>query len=102
MEAVSELRKVARPDRRREKDVTDRLRRIEGQVAGIRRMYEDDRYCIDVLDQLAAARRGLEATAQVILEDHVTGCVRDALDGGDANEKTAELLAAVRRYVKSA
>lgn len=102
MDAVKEGRKVARPERRRAKEVVDRLRRIEGQIAGIRRMYESDRYCIDVLDQIAAARRGLEGAAQVILEDHVTGCVRDALEGGDAEERTAELLEAVRRYVRSA
>ena len=81
--------------------VRGRLRRIEGQVRGLQRMLDEDRYCIDVLDQISAARRGLEAAAQVVLEDHVTGCVRDALNGGDAEEKTAELLEAVRRYVRS-
>lgn len=81
--------------------VVGRLRRIEGQVAGIRRMYEDGRYCIDVLDQLSAARAGLEAAALLILEDHVKGCVREAIDGGDAEDKAAELLEAVRRYVRS-
>jgi CsoR family transcriptional regulator, copper-sensing transcriptional repressor len=102
MDAVTEDRKVARPERRREKEVSDRLRRIEGQIAGIRRMYEDHRYCVDVLDQLSAARRGLQGAAQIVLEDHVNGCVADALSGGDAEEKTAELLEAVRRYVRSA
>ncbi len=80
--------------------VVDRLRRIEGQVAGIRRMYEGGRYCIDVLDQLSAARAGLEAAALLILEDHVNGCVRDAIDGGQGQAKADELLAAVRRYVR--
>lgn len=58
-----------------------------GRSQGIRKMYEGDRYCIDVLDQVASARNGLEATAQVILEDHVNGCISDALNGGDAEEK---------------
>lgn len=102
MEAVTGARRVDHPERRREKQVLDRLGRIQGQIAGIRRMYEEDRYCIDVLDQVASARKALEATAQVILEDHVNGCVRDALNGGDAEAKTAELLEAVRRYVRSA
>ena len=84
-----------------EKEVLDRLRRIEGQVAGIRRMYEDGRYCIDVLDQISAARAGLEAAALVILEDHVNGCVRDAIEGGEGQAKAQELVAAVRRYVRS-
>lgn len=102
MDAVTDTRRVARPERRREKEVLDRLGRIQGQVAGIRRMYEEDRYCIDVLDQVASVRKALEAAAHLILEDHVNGCVRDALNGGDAEEKTAELLEAVRRYVRSA
>ena len=82
-------------------EVARRLRRIEGQVAGIRRMYEEGRYCIDVLDQLSAARAGLEAAALLILEDHVKGCVREAIDGGEAEAKASELLEAVRRYVRS-
>ncbi len=88
------------PDPR--KEIVDRLRRIEGQVAGIRRMYEGARYCVDVLEQLAAARKGLEAAALLLLEDHVHGCVRDAMEGEEGDEKAAELLAAVRRYVRSA
>ena len=63
-------------------------------------MYEEERYCIDVLDQLSAARAGLEATALLILDDHVHGCVRDAIEGGEGEAKAAELLAAVRRYVR--
>jgi len=101
MEAVTEGRNVDRPERRSEKQVLDRLGRIQGQIGGIRKMYGEDRYCIDVLDQVASARKALAAAAQVILEDHVNGCVRDALSGGDAEEKTAELLEAVRRYVRS-
>ncbi len=83
------------------KTVADRLHRIEGQVAGIRRMYEEGRYCIDVLDQLSAARAGLEAAALLVLEDHVHGCVREAIGGGEGEAKAAELLEAVRRYVRS-
>ncbi len=82
-------------------DVVARLRRIEGQLSGIRRMYEEGRYCVDVLDQLSAARAGIEAAALLILEKHVDGCVRGALEEGDAGEKTAELLGAVRRFVRS-
>ena len=82
-------------------DVVGRLRRIEGQIAGIRRMYEDGRYCIDLLDQLAAARRGLEATGLRILEDHVNGCVQAAVHGGEGEAKVGELLEAVRRYIRS-
>src|SRR6266545_2834817 len=77
-----------------------RLRRIEGQVAGIRKMQEDGRYCIDVFDQISAARAALEATALLILEDHVNGCVREAIDEGKGEEKAAELLEAVGRFAR--
>ncbi len=82
-------------------DVATRLRRVEGQVAGVTRMYEEGRYCIEVLDQLAAARGGLEAAALLILEDHVNGCVKDAFEGGRGPEKATELVSAVRRFVRS-
>jgi DNA-binding FrmR family transcriptional regulator len=81
--------------------VTVRLRRIEGQLTGIRRMYEEGRYCVDVLDQLAAARAGIEAAALLILEKQVDGCVREAFEDGDTQTRTAELVSAVRRFVRS-
>ena len=82
-------------------DVLRRLRRIEGQVTGIRKMQEGGRYCIDVLDQISAARAGLEATALLILEDHVNGCVREAIEEGKGQEKAAEMLEAVGRFARS-
>ena len=82
-------------------EILDRLRRIEGQVTGIRRMREDNRYCIDVLDQIAAARAGLDAVALRILEEHVNTCVREAIDEGQGEAKSEEMLAAVRRFVRS-
>jgi DNA-binding FrmR family transcriptional regulator len=81
-----------------------RLHRIEGQVRGIERMVEDDRYCIDILTQLGAVSTALERVALAILDDHVQHCVVDALSSGDkgaATEKTDELLAAVRRFAKT-
>lgn len=68
-------------------NIVKRLRRIERQVTGIRKMQEDGRYCIDVLDQISAARAGLEATALLILEDHVNGCVREAIEDGRARRR---------------
>jgi CsoR family transcriptional regulator, copper-sensing transcriptional repressor len=81
-----------------------RLRRIEGQVRGLERMVEDDRYCIDVLTQIAAVETALEAVASKVLEDHVSHCVAGALASGDeaeATAKTDELLAAVNRFVRT-
>jgi DNA-binding FrmR family transcriptional regulator len=81
-----------------------RLHRIEGQVRGIERMVDDDRYCIDVLTQIAAVRTALESLGLRVLEDHVAHCVNDALASGDeaaATEKSEELLAAVARFAKT-
>ena len=81
-----------------------RLARIEGQVRGISKMIEDDRYCIDILTQLGAVDTALEAVALKVLEEHVQHCVAGALSSGDpalANEKSAELLAAVQRFAKT-
>ena len=78
-----------------------RLHRIEGQVRGIERMVEDDRYCIDVLTQIAAVNTALESLAFRILDDHVNHCVAGALASGDeaeAAEKSRELLDAVHRF----
>src|SRR3982074_2189589 len=63
-----------------------RLARIEGQVRGVARMIEDDRYCIDILTQLGAVDTALEAVAIKVLEEHVRHCVAGALASGDANE----------------
>jgi len=90
------------PDaRHHDHEVTTRLRKATGQAAGGLAMYEDGRYCIDVLDQLAAARRALEGAALRILDDHMSGCVLAAVEGGDGAGKVTELLQAVRRYVRS-
>jgi DNA-binding FrmR family transcriptional regulator len=81
-----------------------RLHRIEGQVRGIERMVEDDRYCIDILTQIAAVNTALEALALRILDDHVRHCVAGALTSGDevdAETKTEELLEAVQRFART-
>src|SRR5437868_10629242 len=81
-----------------------RLARAEVQVRGIARMVEEDRYCIDILTQLAAVDTALESVALEILEDHVKHCVAGALASGDetdAESKIDELLDAVRRFAKT-
>jgi DNA-binding FrmR family transcriptional regulator len=81
-----------------------RLHRIEGQVRGIERMVEEERYCIDVLTQIAAVKTALESLGFQILDDHVNHCVADALASGDedaAAEKSQELLAAVHRFART-
>jgi DNA-binding FrmR family transcriptional regulator len=85
------------------KKIANRLHRIEGQVRGIERMVDEDRYCIDVLTQVAAVKTALDSLSLQLLEDHVTHCVADALAAGDrasADEKSRELLAAVERFAR--
>ena len=81
-----------------------RLRRIEGQVRGIQGMVEDDRYCIDILTQIAAVNTALESLAFKVLDEHVNHCVADAIASGDkkvAGEKSRELLEAVQRFART-
>jgi DNA-binding FrmR family transcriptional regulator len=80
-----------------------RLRRIEGQVRGIAKMIETDQYCIDVLTQVSAATKALEAVALGLLDEHLRHCVTQAVaDGGQiADQKVAEASAAIARLVKS-
>ena len=80
-----------------------RLRRIEGQVRGIAKMIENDEYCIDVLTQVSAATKALEAVALGLLDEHLRHCVAQAAAeaGAVADEKVAEASAAIARLVKS-
>jgi DNA-binding FrmR family transcriptional regulator len=83
--------------------VLKRLRRVEGQVRGLQRMVHEDTYCIDVLTQVAAATKALEAVALSLLEDHLSHCVTDAIQAGgdEADAKVKEASAAVARLVRS-
>lgn len=74
-----------------------RLARIEGQVRGVSGMIEDDRYCVDVLTQIAAAKSALDAVAMQLLEGHVRGCVSNAIAAGDADKRIAELIEVVKK-----
>lgn len=76
-----------------------RLARMEGQVRGISRMIQRDEYCIDILQQTAALRAAIDAIAVLILEDHVAGCLRTAVETGDAVAYTEEVMDVVRRMV---
>ncbi len=80
-------------------DLLVRLRRIEGQLKGIQRMVEDGRYCVDVLNQLSSVVAATNKVANIILSDHVRGCVRDALnsdEGGDHHVN--ELLSVIEGF----
>jgi len=81
-----------------------RLHRIEGQVRGIERMVDEDRYCIDILTQISAVTTALESLGFKILDEHVRHCVAGAIGSGDehaASTKTEELLQAVQRFARA-
>jgi len=84
-------------------DIAKRLARIEGQVRGIARMVDEDRYCIEVLDQISAVTRALQQVSIGLLHDHIGHCVANAVrEGGDeADAKIEEATAAVARLVRS-
>ncbi|GAA4586416.1 metal-sensitive transcriptional regulator [Planotetraspora phitsanulokensis] len=84
-------------------DHLKRLRRIEGQVRGLERMVDEDKYCIDVLTQVSAANRALQAFALELLEEHLAHCVADAVakGGAEAEAKVKEASDAIARLVRS-
>ena len=88
----------------RKDDYTKRLNRIEGQVRGIRRMIEEDTYCIDVLTQVSAVTKALQAVAVGLLDEHVRHCVKNAVADGDQQAletMVAEATKAIERLVKA-
>ncbi|PZS03618.1 MAG: transcriptional regulator [Pseudonocardiales bacterium] len=80
-----------------------RLRRVEGQVRGLQRMIEEDKYCIDILTQVSAATKALQSVALGLLEEHMAGCVVDAarVGGDEADIKVREAADAIARLVRS-
>jgi CsoR family transcriptional regulator, copper-sensing transcriptional repressor len=80
-----------------------RLRRVEGQVRGLQRMVDEDKYCIDILTQVSAATKALQAFSLELLEEHLAHCVVEAAQrgGGEADEKVREASDAIARMVKS-
>lgn len=82
-------------------DLLKRLRRIEGQVRGVQKMIEEDRYCIDLLTQLAAVKNATHKVALAVLDSHTRGCVTDAIQNHESEgEKIDELMEAIRQFTK--
>jgi DNA-binding FrmR family transcriptional regulator len=84
-------------------DYRNRLRRIEGQARGLQRMVEDEEYCIDILTQVSAMTKALQAVSMGLLEDHLRHCVADAVaqGGAEAEQKIQEATLAIKRLVRS-
>lgn len=82
----------------KKEELRDRLRKIEGQVRGLQRMIDEDKYCIDIITQLNSATAALRAVGMGLLDDHVRSCVKESLERGNGDEKVEELIAAVGRF----
>lgn len=94
-------RKATVPRQRNDKrTLARRMSRIEGQVRGIGRMIDEDRYCVDILTQLAAVRSALDAVGASLLEHHLHGCVQRAIKSGNGDEAIDEALGVIRRFAR--
>ncbi|MGR9050350.1 metal-sensing transcriptional repressor [Halobacillus faecis] len=80
--------------------VLNRLKRIEGQVRGIQKMVEDDRYCVDILVQISAINNALNKVGYNLLERHTHHCVKDAIEKGNGDEAIDELMKVVQQFSK--
>jgi DNA-binding FrmR family transcriptional regulator len=83
-----------------QQSVAKRLARIEGQVRGIRRMVEERRYCIEIIQQLTAARRALDQASLQVMNGHINTCVSDAIRKREGTEKINELMRTLHQFIK--
>lgn len=81
-------------------NILRRLKKIEGQVKGIQRMVDDEKYCVDILVQIAAVRAALNKVGLIVFEDHIRGCVAQALDTEKGDEKINELVDVILKFIK--
>ncbi len=82
------------------KQAVKRLKRIEGQVKGIQRMIENEKYCIDIVNQVNAVRRALDQVALMVMKRHVESCVAEAIKVGNHTKKIDELMETINKFVK--
>ena len=88
------------PKGARHSGVNARLKRIEGQVRGVTRMVESQRYCIDIIQQLTAVRRALDQVSLKIMKGHINSCVSTAIQKREGAQKIDELMETIHRFVK--
>lgn len=86
-------------DEKELKDLLNRLSRIEGQIRGVKKMVEDERYCIDIITQVAAANAALNSFNKVLLSNHIRSCVAEDVKEG-SNEKLEELVGTLQKLMK--
>jgi DNA-binding FrmR family transcriptional regulator len=86
---------------RDKEDLLLRLKRIEGQVRGLQRMIEEEKYCVDILTQSSSVQSALQKVELLLLENHMRHCVSDAIAKGEGEEKIKEMMEVVRRFSRS-
>lgn len=88
---------VVQPDK---EALIKRLNRIEGQVRGVNKMIAEDRYCVDILNQVSALQSALDGVAMLLLESHAHGCLQEAIKSGSGDEAIDELMLVVRKFAR--
>lgn len=81
--------------------IISRLKRIEGQIRGIQRMVEEEKYCVDVFVQISSVLAATQKVGMIILENHIKGCVKDAVASGDGDYSIKELMEVIQRFSKA-
>jgi len=97
MPATKSPKQVVQPDKA---GLTRRINRIGGQVGGVARMIEQDRYCVDILTQISAIQSALDALGMQLLEQHTRGCVQHAIRAGKGEAAIEELLTVVKKFTR--
>jgi len=100
MPGINHAKDLHLVERSEKAQLTRRLNRIQGQIRGISRMIEEDRYCVDILTQISAVRSALDAAALQLLRGHTHGCVQTAIRSGDGDHAIDELLTVVEKFAR--
>jgi len=101
VEENEEMKTVSHRDEIEKEQLINRLKRIEGQVRGIQKMIENDRYCVDILVQISAINAALKKVSLNMLGRHTNHCVSDAIKNGNGQEAIAELMEVFERFSKA-
>lgn len=88
------------PDKTIKDNLLVRLKKIEGQIKGIERMVSDEKYCIDIINQIRAASKALSMVTLLVMKGHINSCVADAIKKGKPEQKIDELVDAIYRFIK--
>jgi DNA-binding FrmR family transcriptional regulator len=81
--------------------ILTRLRRIEGQTRGLQRMVEEEKYCVDIMTQIAGVQSALEQVTLLLMENHLASCVTDAIKEGQGEEKIREIMHVLKQYTRA-